>query len=186
MVIYKVSTCFGGIKSRGVRDALDAAYQEVMSGATHYIRSDIQEFFTKIPRGVVISKIEDVVDDKKFIDLLTQATTTELENLATLGEDADRFPIYDIGVAQGCCLSPLLGNILLSDFDAQMNGRGILCLRYIDDFIIFGKSPSAVAKAFKSAQHLLGQYRLTAYDPAGASDKAKMGPTNLSAAKTES
>lgn len=173
---YKVSTSFGGIKSRGVRDALDAAYKDVMGGATHYIRSDIQEFFTKIPRGVVISKIEDVVDDKKFIDLLTQATTTELENLAALGEDADRFPIYDIGVAQGCCLSPLLGNILLSDFDAKMNGRGILCLRYIDDFIILGKSPSSVAKAFKSAQHLLGQYGLTAYDPADASDKAKMGP----------
>ena len=49
------------------------------------------------------------------------------------------FQSGDIGVAQGNSLSPLLGNLLLKDFDSAMNSLpNIRCIRFIDDFIILG------------------------------------------------
>ncbi len=138
---YKNSTSFGGIKGRklGVPGAVRAVYESIQSGvAKYYIRSDVDSFFTRIPRSVVLENIGLIIPDKKFKNILEKATHVELDNLAKLGLSASYFPSYEIGVAQGCCLSPLLGNILLEDFDRKLNGRDITCIRYIDDFLILG------------------------------------------------
>ena len=173
--LFRVDTSFGGIKERGVRDALHAAYEAVRGDARFYVRSDIEGFFTKIPKSQVLERIEPVVADADFMQLLADAIDVELSNLDALGENAELFPLYELGVAQGCCLSPLMGNVLLGDFDRQMNGRGILCLRYIDDFLILGPTESKVRAAFRSAQRLLAQHGLRAYDPDEDSGKAEAG-----------
>ena len=137
---YENPVSFGGIKGEGlgVPGAIKCVYEAIRNGATYFIRSDIESFFTQIPRSVILDKIKFVIKDTLFNELLERATQTELENLVTLGASAKYFPLYDIGVAQGCCLSPLIGNVLLADFDKEMNGRGMHCIRYIDDFIILG------------------------------------------------
>jgi hypothetical protein len=97
-----------------------------------------------------------------------------LANLHQLGDDALLFPIDERGVAQGSPLSPLIGNVLLRDFDRLLNGRGITCIRYIDDFLLLGPSESAVRKAFGNAQRILGDLGLRAYEP-GRDQKADKG-----------
>ena len=163
--LYAGDFSFGGIKGRGVREALEAAYDAVTSGAEHYVRSDIASFFTQIPKTNVLERIGGVVADPDFMKLLKKAVHVELSNLKTLRDDAELFPLHEVGVAQGCCLSPLIGNVLLGRFDEQMNGRGIVCLRYIDDFLILGPTKSKVRRAFESAQKLLDHHGLRAYDP---------------------
>lgn len=79
---------------------------------------------------------------------------------------------------QGSPLSPLIGNILLREFDKKMNGRDIVCVRYIDDFVLLGSSPSALTKAFANAQAELSRFAMTAYDPAANSEKASLGKVN--------
>ena len=175
---YKNPASFGGIRGKrlGVPGAVRAVYGAIRSdGAKFYIKSDIDSFFTKIPRNTVLAKISSVIPDAKFQSLLEKATHVELDNLAFLGASATFFPSYEIGVAQGCCLSPLLGNILLETFDKELNGRGITCIRYIDDFIILGPNRHKVEAAFRSALRILATHGLTAYDPKLASDKADMG-----------
>jgi retron-type reverse transcriptase len=175
---YKNPASFGGIRGKrlGVPGAVRAVYGAIRSdGAKFYIKSDIDSFFTKIPRNTVLAKISSVIPDAKFQSLLEKATHVELDNLAFLGASATFFPSYEIGVAQGCCLSPLLGNILLESFDKELNGRGITCIRYIDDFIILGPNRHKVEAAFRSALRILATHGLTAYDPKLASDKADMG-----------
>lgn len=175
---YKNPSSFGGIKGRclGVPGAVRAVYEAITSGlAKYYIRSDIASFFTKIPRKIVLEKISLVIPDKKFQTILEKATDVELANLARLGAAATLFPSYEVGVAQGCCLSPLLGNILLEDFDQSLNGRGITCIRYIDDFIILGSEVGKVEAAFKSSLQILARYGLAAYDPRVDKDKADAG-----------
>ena len=131
---------FGAIKDyhqpKGVHNAVKAVQNAIAKSAKWYIQSDIKDFFTKIPKRMVLDIVSSLIHDKKFIELFTAAIDVELENMVELGGKAKLFPIYEIGVAQGCCLSPLIGNILLHDFDTQMNGRRVVCLRYIDDFII--------------------------------------------------
>ena len=116
-----------------------------------------------------------MISDHEFECLLEKATDVELENLSRLGSSASLFPSYEIGVAQGCCLSPLLGNILLEDFDRELNGRGIVCIRYIDDFVVLGSDKHNVEAAFKSGLRILARHGLTAYDPKLSTDKAGMG-----------
>ena len=174
---YKVETSFGGIKERSVRQAVRAAYNAMTQGASYYIKSDIKDFFTKIPRQYVFEKVAERIDDSAFNKLFQEAASTELGNLGQLGKRAKLFPTYEIGVAQGCCLSPLMGNILLNEFDLKMNGREITTLRYVDDFIILGPNRRKVFATFMSARKLLSGHGLEAYDPSTDSDKASTGET---------
>ena len=173
--LYAGESSFGGIKGRGVRDALQAAYDAASNGAEHYIRSDIARFFTEIPKSDVLERIDGVVADPEFMELLEKAVHLELSNLETLRDDGELFPLHEVGVAQGCCLSPLMGNVLLGGFDKQMNGRGIVCLRFIDDFLILGRTKSTVRRAFENAQKLLDHHGLRAYDPNETGGKAEAG-----------
>ena len=56
--------------------------EAVEAGAKYYIRSDIDSFFTKIPRKIVLAKISGVISDHKFECLLEKATDVELDNLS--------------------------------------------------------------------------------------------------------
>lgn len=174
---FTVKTSFGGIKDRGVSDALRAAYTSIQAGAKYFLRSDIESFFTKIPKPTITSIISSTTEDSEFLGLFEKAIQVELSNLDELGKNKDAFPIYDIGVAQGSCLSPLLGNILLSEFDIEMNKGDITCIRYIDDFIILAPSLKAIKAAFKRALKLLNKHGLHAYDPIENNDKAETGKT---------
>lgn len=172
-----VPTSFGGIKGRGVREALSAAISAMQSGARFFLRSDIKDFFSNIPKAIPLAILDERLPaGAGFRRLLHEAVDVELENLAELGSMASLFPLSETGVAQGSCLSLLLGNILLHDFDRQMNGRGIVCLRYVDDFLLLGPTQSHVMKAFDSASGLLTKMGLSAYDPRTAPEKSEMGP----------
>jgi RNA-directed DNA polymerase len=171
--ILLTRTSLGGIKNRGRDHAMSLIREAIANGVHNYVRSDIEGFFTKIPRAEVLSYIAKFISDPEFLDLLRRATDTRLANLHQLGDDALLFPIEEKGVAQGSPLSPLIGNILLRDFDWAMNGRGITCIRYIDDFLLLGPSEKAVQKAFCSAQKILKALGMRAYDP--GSDKAEAG-----------
>lgn len=185
----EVPTSFGAIQSKkdddnqdirkGVPPAIEAVVKSIQNGATYYYKSDIKSFFTQIRRDEVILNISTNVSDKFFIDLLKNSTNLEIENLQQLGEYKAYFDFSEIGVPQGCCLSPLLGNILLFEFDYQMNQSDITCLRYLDDFIILGPNEIAVKAAFKRAIKLLKKYDLEAYEVSESRcfGKAQIGRT---------
>ena len=168
---------FGGLVGKNVPEAIRVAHEAMKNGGTYFLRSDIEGFFTKIPRIEVLKKIRNLLSDSSIDELLEKATTVELENLAELSKQKDIFPTYEIGVAQGCCLSPLIGNILLRDFDDELNSEDIVCLRYIDDFLIIGPNPKAVHAAFKQGIKILKNKNLTAYHPSNSPNKAEEGIT---------
>jgi hypothetical protein len=78
-----------------------------------------------------------------------------LKNLSNLREHASRFPTGEIGVAQGSSLSPFLGNIVLSEFDQEMNTGDCRCIRYIDDFIILAPTAKAASARLRKARKIL-------------------------------
>lgn len=167
---------YGGVLKLGVPEAINAAYDASIDHG-YFIRTDIKSFFINIPRDRALRIISKHVDDLEFNDLLEQATITELINIAALGRDSELFPLENIGVAQGSCLSPLLCNLLLHDFDKKMNGRGIKCIRYIDDFILFAKNKEYAIKALHDAIRILDKMKLEIYIPSNDSDKAEQGLT---------
>lgn len=150
---------FGGIRKEidSNLSAVPAAIKEVLkaidNGGSYVIRSDITAFFTKISKSAVTQTVRSAVADSEFVTLFESAIQVELENMDQLKSAAHKFPTHDIGVAQGNSLSPLLGNIVLYDFDAKMNRRSdARCIRYIDDFIIVAPNRDIAENMFSIAQ----------------------------------
>ena len=157
---------FGGIKKQkdglaAVPAAVQAVLTAIGDGATHVTFADIRAFFTKIPKPHVTDIISKVAEDPAFMALFEDAIRLELSNMAELKEKAQAFPIEAIGVAQGNSLSPLLGNILLNDFDRRMNEGDCVCIRYIDDFIILAPSAAAAKARMRLATNILAEFSMT-------------------------
>ncbi|MBC8036934.1 MAG: RNA-dependent DNA polymerase [Rhizobiales bacterium] len=159
---------FGGVKKvsgnkmAAVPAAIKAVLDAIGFGSSFVIRSDIANFFTRIPKTEVTKIVANAVNEREFMELFTRAITVELENMAQLREHAHAFPIEDIGVAQGNSLSPLLGNLILYKFDLELNkDADVRCIRYIDDFIILAPNKQVAENTFAKALHLLKNLGMT-------------------------
>lgn len=155
---------FGGVEDGGVAKAIARTYQ----GAVHYqyyIRTDIKDFFTQVPKDALLAIVTEHTDDPQFDELLKSAIQVELANITELKEHKDLFPLSSRGVAQGSCLSPLLCNLLLHDIDEHLNSRDCMSVRYIDDLIIFAPNRSQAFKRLKELKQELDEFKLDAYDP---------------------
>lgn len=173
---FEIPTSFGAIPERqGVPEAMQGVANGINNGANFFIKSDIANFFTKISIPYVLTLIEKDIKDKEFCEFLKNAINLEIHNLADLKEHIEFFEFDTAGVPQGCCLSPLFGNILLNEFDKEMNSGKITCLRYLDDFLILAPGEAEANKAFKTAQKLLKSHNLFAYDPKKDKSKASKG-----------
>lgn len=180
--VLDVPTSIGGVPHRSVPHGLAEIQKGFVQGASWFARSDITGFFDNIPRSKVINTLNEHIDDEDFMALLERATTVVLGNETALGDDRRCFPTDEQGVAQGSPLSPLFGNILLHEFDKRFNGRGIVCVRFIDDFVLVGETEGNVAKAFANARRSLAELGLTCHDPYDSrSDRAKSARGHMSA-----
>ena len=175
--ILATKTSIGGIKGRGVDQAIALFAERVEAGDKFVSGSDISGFFQRIRPDDVVQFLSGAGVELPFLELVKAALTVELSNEDRLSrEERALFPTGPDGVAQGCPLSALAGNIVLRDFDAQMNARGITCIRYIDDFIIIGKTSRAVDSAMGAAKKLLSALNMDIYDPVRSPNKAFSGP----------
>ncbi|WP_447769655.1 reverse transcriptase domain-containing protein [Pseudomonas kilonensis] len=172
-------TSYGGIKNKRVSMAIADTKAAIAKGAAFHIRSDIAEFFTKIDKARVMRLVAPHIRCPDTIALFRAAITTDLANIDVLRRQRldEIFPIGVEGIAQGSPLSPLIANLYLYDFDSAMNDGGVICLRYIDDFLILGKDMGCVDRAFNKAQAELKKLSLEAYRPSATSDKASRGLT---------
>lgn len=171
-------TSIGGVPERSVPHGLKLIKEAMDSGKKYFVRSDISGFFDSIVRKPIIARIARDINDDKFIGVLESATTVTLANELALGEDRSVFPTDTMGVAQGSPLSPLFGNILLYDFDKKFNERGVVCIRFIDDFLLMADEQRNVNRAFQSAKQFLSDLGLKCHDPFGQNanaDKAQYG-----------
>lgn len=140
--------------------AIAAVLAAIGQGARYVICADISGFFTRIPKSTVSGIISAAVNDPEFMTFFSEAIRVELANMDQLRRYAEKFPIEDIGIAQGNSLSPLLGNILLYDFDKKMNAGDCRCIRYIDDFIILAPTALAAAARMQLARRLLTSFTM--------------------------
>jgi retron-type reverse transcriptase len=174
--VLRTVTSVGGIRGRGVDHAIALFEERVREGDRYVAGSDISGFFTKIQRKSVVDFLNRDLVESNFVRLVDDALTVELSNVFNLSEDDRKlFPTGEDGVAQGCPLSALAGNIVLENFDLEMNKRGITCIRYIDDFIVIGKKLSSVRKAMEGAKSILSRLNMDIYDPKKSPNKAFIG-----------
>lgn len=174
-----IPTSYGGIHNKRVAMAVTDAKEAISKGAAFHTRSDIAEFFTRIDKARVMELVAPHIKCPDTVALFQAAITTDLANIDALRRQGldEIFPLGVEGVAQGSPLSPLIANLYLHDFDKSMNDGEVICLRYIDDFLILGKDMGCVDRAFNKAQRELKKLSLHAYKPSPTSDKASRGLT---------
>ena len=167
---------FGGNEDGGVRKAIGVLNEKIKGGAEYYVKTDIKNFFGTIPHQNALSAVFKYLPDDSMNELLSNAIVCELENATAkhIQEYIDLFPKDYVGIVQGCCLSPMLGNMLLYEFDKEQNNRNTTCLRYIDDFIIVGRG-SHVFDSFNIALRKLSGLKLKVYTLNEPNTKAEKG-----------
>ena len=173
--ILRTPTSVGGIPEKGATDAIAAIMSAVQSGARYYIRSDIKDFFTRIPKQRILNFLVLNIPDPEFVSIFMTALQVELENVEEIREWSNLFPTGEIGVPQGSSLSALCANIILERFDIELNGRGITTIRYLDDFVILGPAENSVTKAWQKALQILDALEMKAHSPSERSGKAAKG-----------
>jgi len=174
--VLETLTSVGGIAGRGVDDAIRLINKRFAAGEHWIAGSDISGFFTKIRKSEVIEFVCEAAEDDQFSSLFASALTSEIDFADKVDmEERKLFPFGDFGVAQGCPLSALAGNIVLRDFDRALNGQGVTCIRYIDDFILIAREREKVVRAMASAKRMLEAKSMAIYDYVSDPAKAFLG-----------
>jgi RNA-directed DNA polymerase len=134
---------YGFRLGRKAQQAVLRAQEYIREGCEWVVDIDLEKFFDKVNHDILMSRVARKVKDKKILLLIRrflQAGVME-NGLVHATEE---------GTPQGGPLSPLLSNIMLDDFDKELEKRGLRFARYADDCNIYVKSEKAGQRVMQS------------------------------------
>ena len=134
---------YGFRPSRSAQQAVLQAQKYVQEGCEWVVDIDLEKFFDKVNHDMLMARVARRVKDKKILLLIRrflQAGVME-NGLVVRAEE---------GTPQGGPLSPLLSNIMLDDFDKEIEKRGLRFARYADDCNIYVKTERAGKRVMES------------------------------------
>src|ERR1700694_931171 len=134
---------YGFRPGRSAHQAVAQAQQYIAEGYRWCVDLDLEKFFDRVSHDKLMSKIDERVDDKRMLKLIRAFLT------AGVMEDGLVSPV-DEGTPQGGPLSPLLSNIVLDEFDRELERRGLRFARYADDSNIYVRSRRAGERVMES------------------------------------
>ena len=121
---------------------------------------DFKKAFDSVPRDLLLTKILNMGVTGKFFNIIRHIYTTD-KACVKLGQSRSDFFCLDIGVRQGCILSPLLFNLFISDlakkFDTtgdkiQLGNRGINSLFWADDLVLMSETKEGLDHLLKTLE----------------------------------
>lgn len=139
---------YGFRPHRSAHDAVYKAQMYLQEGCKWVVDIDLEKFFDNVNHDILMSRVARVVKDKKILLLIRRYLQ------AGVLEDGLVKPTEE-GTPQGGPLSPLLSNIMLDDFDKELEKRGLRFVRYADDCNIYVRTEIAGQRVMKSAVKFL-------------------------------
>lgn len=145
---------YGFRPGRSAHQAVRHARAVIEEGRRWVIEVDLDSFFDRVHHDKLMSRVGRKVQDKRILKLVHRYLQ------AGIMVDGIRQPTAE-GTPQGSPLSPLLSNVMLNDFDHEMQARGHQFVRYADDVRIFVGSKRAAERVLTQATKVLeGHLRL--------------------------
>jgi len=139
---------FGFRPKRSAGQAATQVQAHIRAGYRHCVDMDLSKFFDRVQHDVLMARVARKVHDKRLLRLIGRYLR------AGVMVDAQLQPSIE-GTMQGGPLSPILANILLDDFDKELERRGLPFVRYADDFLVFTKTREAAGRVFGSVGRYL-------------------------------
>lgn len=139
---------YGFRPGRSAHQAVEAAQKHIADGYRWCVDLDLEKFFDRVSHDKLMAKIAEEVSDKRMLKLIRAFLR------AGVMEGGLVSPV-DEGTPQGGPLSPLLSNIMLDEFDRELERRGLRFARYADDSNIYVRSRRAGERVMASLTRFL-------------------------------
>jgi len=139
---------YGFRPNRSAHQAVLQVHKYIQEGCEWVVDIDLEKFFDRVNHDMLMARVARRVKDKRILLLIRrylQAGVME-DGLVKATEE---------GTPQGGPLSPLLSNIMLDDFDRELEKRCVRFARYADDCNIYVKSEKAGKRVMDSAVRYL-------------------------------
>ena len=139
---------YGFRPGRSAHQAVEQAQQYMAAGYRWVVDLDLEKFFDRVNHDKLMAKIAERVSDKRLLKLIRAFLR------AGVMENGLVSPV-DEGTPQGGPLSPLLSNIVLDEFDRELERRGLRFARYADDSNIYVRSRRAGERVMESVKRFI-------------------------------
>lgn len=143
-------SCYGFRPGRSAHQAVKQAQDYISSGYHWVVDLDLEKFFDRVNHDVLMSRIAKRVSDKRVLSLIRRFLNAGVMEAGLVR------PVTE-GTPQGGPLSPLLSNLLLDDFDKELEKRGLKFARYADDCNVYVKSERAGNRVMAGLTHWLSR-----------------------------
>jgi RNA-directed DNA polymerase len=134
---------YGFRPGRSAHQAVSQAQQYIAEGYRWCVDLDLEKFFDRVSHDKLMARIETRVGDRRLLKLIRSFLK------AGVMEGGLVSPV-DEGTPQGGPLSPLLSNIVLDEFDRELERRGLRFARYADDCNVYVRSRRAGERVMAS------------------------------------
>ncbi len=150
-LMYRHSYGYRRGRSRiNARYAIQSAWR---AGYRWVFESDIADFFGSVDLRRLRERLQAIYGEDPVIEAIIAWMSADVEYE---GEVIKR----KNGLPQGSPLSPLMANLMLDDFDSDMEKAGFHLIRFADDFVVLCKNPQQAQAAGDAALRSLGEHGL--------------------------
>lgn len=141
---------YGFRPGRSAHDAPKAGRAFVEEGRLIVVDLDLEKFFDRVNHDILMSRLARHVKDKRLLKLVRRFLQAGMMSRGVCVQSEE-------GTPQGGPLSPLLANLLLDEFDKELERRGHCFCRYADDCNIYVHSHKAGERVLESVTRFLEQ-----------------------------
>lgn len=139
---------YGFRPNRSAHQAVLQAQKYVQEGCEWVVDIDLEKFFDRVNHDMLMARVARQVKDKKILHLIRKYLQSGVMEDGLVKATNE-------GTPQGGPLSPLLSNIMLDDFDKELEKRGLRYARYADDCNIYVKTEKAGQRVMEATTRYL-------------------------------
>jgi group II intron reverse transcriptase/maturase len=156
---------YGFRPGRSAHHAVRQARKYVAEGHRWVVDLDLSKFFDRVNHDILMERLARRISDKTLLRLVRRYLAAGMMQDGVVVERAE-------GTPQGGPLSPLLANLLLDEWDRELDRRGHRFCRYADDCNIYVRSRKAGQRVMAWCRKLLeGRLRLKVNEEKSAVDR---------------
>jgi len=141
---------YGFRPGRSAHQAVVQAQEHIQAGYGWVVDIDLEKFFDRVNHDVLMGRVARRVSDKRLLKLIRGFLSSGVMENGLVGPT-------DEGTPQGGPLSPLLSNLLLDEWDRELERRGHRFVRYADDCNIYVRSERAGQRVMGGAKRFLAR-----------------------------